>query len=442
MEVVALYLLLPLFILLAIGVPIAFSLGLSCTFLLVLINIPALELVPRAIPMNVLISEMYGGVNQFALLALPMFVLSGELMYRFLIIDRLINLSREMVGWVPGGLAHVTIVASTLFAFVTGSALATAASIGPTMIPAMIREKYPNDFAAAIVAAAAVLGPIIPPSTPMIIVGSQLGISIGGMFAAGVVPGLLIAAAMMGLAFIVSRRREYGERHPFKGIRPLARSALRAVPTMSVPLVLLLGIVGGVFTPTEAGAVTVFYALLLGFAYFRTADGGKVREALRNTAKVTASVLLIIATALVFNRIMTYFLVPQKLLELILSLSSDPFVIGLVLIAFLLALGTFMDELSNMIILGPLLMPVCTSPEGLGMHPIQYGLFLMTAILLGLLTPPLSLLLNLAAPIARVSIERLSITVLPFFAVQVGILLLMAFYPPVTMWLPRLLGFE
>ena len=442
MEVVAFYLLIPLFVLLMLGVPIAFSLGLSCTLFLVLINIPALQLVPRAIPMNVLVSEMYGGVSQFALLALPMFVLSGELMYRFLIIERLIDLSRKMVGWVPGGLAHVTIIASTLFAFITGSALATAASIGPTMIPAMIREKYPSDLAGAVVAAAAILGPIIPPSTPMIIVGSQLGISIGGMFAAGVVPGLLIAAAMMVLVFFMSRRRKYGERRPFQGLRPLAQSTFRAVPAMTVPLVLLVGIVGGVFTPTEAGAITVFYALLLGFAYFRTADGGKIMEALGNTAKVTASVLLIIATALVFNRIMTYFRVPQTLLELVLSLSSDPLVIGIILIAFLLAIGTFMDELSSMIILGPLLMPVCTSPEGLGMHPIQYGLFLMTGILLGLLTPPLSLLLNVAAPIAGVSIERLSITVLPFFAVQVGILFVMAFYPPLTMWLPRLLGYQ
>ena len=167
MEVIGLLLLLPLFVLLALGVPIAFSLGLSCAFFLALINIPQLDLVPRAIPMNMMISEMYSGVNQFALLALPLFVLSGELMYRFLIVERLISLARAMVGWVPGGLAHVTIVASAMFAFITGSALATAASIGPTMIPAMIREKYPSDFAAAVVAAAAILGPIIPPSTPM-----------------------------------------------------------------------------------------------------------------------------------------------------------------------------------------------------------------------------------------------------------------------------------
>ncbi|TAK81549.1 MAG: TRAP transporter large permease [Betaproteobacteria bacterium] len=441
MEVVALYLLLPLFVLLALGVPIAFGLGLSCAFFLALINIPGLGLVPRAIPMNVLISEMYGGLNQFALLALPMFVLAGELMYRFLIIESLINLARRIVGWVPGGLAHATIIASALFAFITGSALATAASIGPTMIPVMVREKYPNDFAGAVVAAAAILGPIIPPSTPMIIVGSQLGISIGGLFAAGVVPGLLIVAVMMIYTFFVSRRRGYGEVRPFEGARPLARSTLRAVPAMTVPLVLLGGIFGGVFTPTEAGAVTVFYALLLGVTYFRTADGGKILEALRNTAKVTASVLLIIASAMVFNRLMTYFRVPQTLLEYMLSMSKDPVVIGIVLIAFLLAIGTFMDEVSNMIILGPLLMPICTSPQGLGMHPIQYGVFLIMAILLGLLTPPLSLLLNVAAPIAKVSIERLAIVVLPFMAVQVAIVFLIAFYPPVTLWLPRLLGY-
>ncbi len=441
MEVVAFYLLLPLFVLLVLGVPIAFGLGLSCAFFLALINIPGLGLVPRAIPMNVLISEMYGGLNQFALLALPMFVLAGELMYRFLIIESLINLARRIVGWVPGGLAHATIVASALFAFITGSALATAASIGPTMIPVMVREKYPNDFAGAVVAAAAILGPIIPPSTPMIIVGSQLGISIGGLFAAGVVPGLLIVAVMMLYTFFVSRRRGYGELRPFEGVRPLARSTLRAVPAMTVPLVLLGGIFGGVFTPTEAGAVTVFYALLLGFAYFRTADGGKILEALRNTARVTAAVLLIIATALVFNRLMTYFRVPQTLLEYMLFMSKDPVVIGIVLIAFLLAIGTFMDEVSNMIILGPLLMPICTSPQGLGMHPIQYGVFLIMAILLGLLTPPLSLLLNVAAPIAKVSIERLAIVVLPFMAVQVAIVFLIAFYPPVTLWLPRLLGY-
>jgi tripartite ATP-independent transporter DctM subunit len=442
MEAVALYLLLPLFILLILGVPIAFALGLSCAFFLALANIPGLNLVARPVPMNVLVSEMYGGLSQFALLALPMFVLSGELMYRFQIVETLVQFARRLAGWVPGGLAHATIIASALFSFITGSALATAASIGPTMIPAMLREKYPNEFAGALVAAAAILGPIIPPSTPMIIVGSQLGISIGGLFAAGVVPGLVIAFVMMVYTFLVSRRRRYGEVRPFEGVRPLGVSALKSLPAMSVPLVLLLGVIGGVFTPTEAGAVTVFYALVLGATFFRAANPSRIIEALHNTARVTAAVLLIIAAAMVFNRLMTYFRVPQTLLEYMLAISKDPVVIGVLIIAFLLALGTFMDEVSSMIILGPLLMPICTSPQGLGMHPIQYGVFLITAILLGLLTPPLSLLLNVAAPLARTSIERLAIAVLPFLALQIAVVAAIAFYPPLTMWLPRLLGYE
>jgi C4-dicarboxylate transporter DctM subunit len=437
MDLIAYYLLLPLFVFLVLGVPISVSLGLASAFFLYLTDF--FELVPRPIPIMTLVTEMYTGVNQFALLALPMFILSGELMNRFNIVDRLIDLARFSIGWVRGGMAHVTIAASTMFAFISGSALATAASIGPIMIPTMIREKYPNDFAGALVAAAAMLGPIIPPSTPMIIVGSQLGISIGGLFAAGILPGLMISFAMMVLVYVRARTSNLGEVHRFEGVPAIARGTFRALPAISVPVVLLVGIIGGVFTPTEAGAVTVAYALLLGTFYFRTASRNKILEALRATAKVTASVLFIIACALVFNRIMTYFQVPQTLVKIMVSISEDPIVLGLIIIAFLLFVGTFMDELSNMIILGPLLMPVCT--EVIGMHSIQYGLFLVVGILLGLLTPPLSLLLNVAAPIAKASVARISVVVLPFFFTQVGILVLIAFVPAVSLTVPRLFGF-
>jgi len=439
MEIVALYLLLPLFVLLVLGVPIAISLGLSSAFFLYLMNIPELELAARPIPIMTLVTEMFTGVNQFALLALPMFVLSGELMNRFNIVDRLIDLARYSIGWVRGGMAHVTIAASTMFAFISGSALATAASIGPIMIPAMIKEKYPNAFAAALVAAAAMLGPIIPPSTPMIIVGSQLGISIGGMFAGGILPGLMISAVLMIMSYLIARRRNMGEVHKFEGVPAITRSTFRALPAISVPALLLIGIIGGVFTPTEAGAVTVAYALFLGTFYFRTAERSKILGALWSTAKITASVLFIVACALVFNRIMTYFQVPQNLVKLMVSISSDPVVLVIIIIAFLLFVGTFMDELSNLIILGPLLMPVCT--QVVGMHPIQYGLFLMVGILLGLLTPPLSLLLNVAAPIGRVSVGRVSVVVLPFFFAQVLIVAAIAFIPAITLALPRLFGF-
>jgi C4-dicarboxylate transporter DctM subunit len=261
------------------------------------------------------------------------------------------------------------------------------------------------------------------------------------MFVGGIVPGILLAAVLMGLNAYASRRGAYGEIHRFEGVKPVLRGSLRTLPALTVPMLLLSGIVFGVFTPTEAGAVTVFYALLLGAIYFRTITFAKVAESLRATTRVTASVLLIVATALVFNRIMTFFRVPEALLNTLLEVTSDPILLTLLIVAFLLVVGTFMDELSNMLILGPLLMPICTSAEGIGMHPIQYGLFLMTAILLGLLTPPLSLLLNVVAPIGRVSIERVSLAVLPFFFAEVGVLLVMAFVPAVTMTLPRLFGF-
>ena len=286
MEVVGPFLLAPLFVLLLIGVPIAFSLGLSSAIFLVIVNIPGLDLVSRPIPMLALATEMFSGINQFALLALPMFILSGELMHRFNIIDNLIWLSRLLIGWTRGGLGHTTILASAMFAFISGSALATAASIGPTMVPTMIRERYPNAYAASLCAAAAMLGPLIPPSTPMIIVGSQLGISIGGMFVGGIVTGLLLTFVLMGLNGVLSRGNNFGEIHKFTGIGPILRGSVKATPALTVPMVLLGGIVFGVFTPTEAGAVTVLYALLLGGGLFSNPDiHARARCAASNDAR-------------------------------------------------------------------------------------------------------------------------------------------------------------
>lgn len=441
MDVIGPYLLLPLFIFLCIGVPISFSLGLSSLLFLILLNIPDIGLVARPIPVNLVVNTMFDGVNQFALLALPMFVLSGEIMYRCKIIDDLIFLARSTMGWIRGGMAHVTILACTMFAFISGSALATAAAIGPQMIPAMIKDKYPNDFAGALTAAAALLGPIIPPSVFMILLGSNLGISIGGMFAAGVLPGLLIAGGLITLVYFISRAKGYGVHHPFEGVGSVARAVWRAGPALTAPLFLVVGILGGVFTPTEAGAITVFYSAALGLLYYRSLTWDTLIGALFQTAKVTAQVLFIIACALAFGRILTYFQIPRLLLQLMLDISTDPVTLTLIIIFVLLFLGTFMDELSMMIILGPLLMPLAVSPTGLGMEPIQFGLFMVVGVLMGLLTPPLGLLLNVTASISRSSMERLSWVVLPFLAVEVVVLLLIAFVKPVSMFLPGLLGF-
>lgn len=441
MDVVGPYLLVPLFIFLTIGVPISFSMGLSAALFLLLINVPGIELVARPIPVNLFVNTMFDAVGQFAMLALPMFILSGEIMHRCNIVDDLITLARTTMGWIRGGLAHVTIFACAMFAFISGSALATAAAIGPQMIPAMIKEKYPNDFAGALLSAAALLGPIIPPSTFMIILGGNLGISIGGLFASGIIPGFMIAFGLMAVAFYFSKKNNYGETYPFEGVGAISRAVWRAGPALSAPLFLVLGIVGGVFTPTEAGAITVFYSMALGAFYYRSLTWDKLISSLYQTAKVTAQVMFIVACALAFSRILSYFQIPMLMRNWMLGLTDSPFILGLIIIGVLLFMGTFMDELSNLIILGPLLMPICISPSGLGMEPIQYGLFMVVGILLGMLTPPLGLLLNVASAISKSSMERLSIVVLPFLAVEVAVLFLIAYVKPVSMFLPRLLGY-
>jgi tripartite ATP-independent transporter DctM subunit len=432
MEFVGPWLIAPFFVLLILGIPVAFSLGLASVFFIFLA--PS----PLPIPPLIIVTEAYTGISQFALLALPMFVLTGELLNRADLTSKLVDVATHMVGWIKGGLAHVNIVTSMLFAGISGSVLADAASLGPILIPAMVREKYPRDFSAAVTASSAVIGAIIPPSTVMIIVGGQLGISIGGLFAGGIIPGILVGVFLMVVSYLMSWRRGYGEVHRFQGAGPAAKSAGNALPALLIPVLLIGGILTGWFTPTEAGAVAVLYSLVVGLFFYRTLNLTKVAQAMVSTARVTSSALIIVATAIVFSRILTFFQIPKELLDLILSISDNRIIIFLIIIVFFLIMGTFMDALANMIILGPLLMPVAV--QGLGMEPIQFGLFLMVGLLLGLITPPLGLLLFITTPIARTTLERVSLAVLPFLAAEISVLLLITFVPGVTMWIPRAVG--
>jgi C4-dicarboxylate transporter DctM subunit len=431
MELAAVYLFLPFVVLLVFGVPIAFSLGLACTFFVAFAGTP--------VPLSVMITEMAASLDNYALLALPAFVMTGELLNRSGLTDRLIRLATSLVGWIRGGLAHVTTATGMLLGCISGSALADAATLGPLMIPAMVRERYPAAFAASISGAAATIGAILPPSVPLVIIGSQLGISVGGLFVAGIIPGILTGLVLMIAAFIISVSGGYGVVHPFEGVVKAARNTLAAVPILIIPLIILGGILGGVFTPTEAGAVAVFYAIVVGVFYYRSLDARALWQALRATTRVTAGALIIVAISLVFGRILTYQQVPQELLQLVLGMTENRLFLFLILVSFLLVVGTFMDAVANMIILGPLLMPIAV--EGLGMHPTQYGIFLMYALLLGVLTPPLGLVLYIVAPIAGVSIERLSLSVLPFLAAMLVVLALIAFVPDMTLMLPRLAGY-
>lgn len=430
MELVGLYLFLPLAVLIALGVPIAFSLALSCIVFLLFSG--------TRIPGLIIITEMYSAVDSLALFALPMFILAGEMLNRCNLTDRLIQVAQALVGWIRGGLAHASVVGSMFFAGISGSGIADAAALGPIMIPSMIKEGYSRAFAAAVVGAASVIGPIIPPSIPLVVIGSQLGISIGGLFAAGFLPGVLIGIALMLTGYVMCRIKGFGHRRPFPGLKNVFFITIAAAPVLVIPFMILGGILSGIFSPTEAGAVTALYTVVIGALLYRTLTLRKFGDALLSTAKITASCLIIVAPAVVYGRILTYHQFPQQLLTLMLELTDNRALLLFAIIALFVFVGLFMDALANMIILGPLIYPICVT--GLGMHPIQFGVFLMVGLLIGLLTPPVGLALFVVAPIARASLERVSWAVLPFVGAIFVVLLLIAFVPELTLAVPRMGG--
>ena len=432
MEVIGPFLLLPFAVFLVLGIPVAVSIGLSCVSFLTLSGAP----IP---PLSLLATEMYDSVAKYALLALPMFVLTGELFNRLNLTDKLIDLARAMVGWLRGGLAHVNILTSMFFAGISGSIFGDIASIGTVLIPSMVRERYGRAFSAAVTASSSIIGAIIPPSTVMIIIGAHLDISVGGLFAAGMLPGILIGLALMITAFVISSLRGYGEMHRFEGPIALGISFAKAAPTLLIPVGLISGILLGIFTPTEGGAAAVIYTLVVGAVVYRNLTFDKIWAALRSTVVVTASALFIVSTAFVFSRIMTFHRVPQELLDLLLSISDERWLIILIVLVFFIIVGTFMDALANMIILGPLLYPVMVG--GLGMHELQFGMMLIVGLLLGLLTPPLGICLFMVTPIARTTLGQTTAAVLPFLAAEFVVLLLIAYVPAVTLTIPRWVGF-
>jgi tripartite ATP-independent transporter DctM subunit len=425
-----LYLALPFFVLLMLNVPIALTLVLSSACFI--------EFSGSRIPPMMLPNDMFGSIDSVSLLALPTFVLAGELLNRCDLTGKLTTLALRVVGWVPGGLAHVSVVTAIFFGGINGSALADAASISPIMIPGLVRERYPRQVAAAIVAAAAVIGAIVPPSIPLVIIGGQLEISVSGLLLGGLVPAALIALLLMAAIFVSAWWKGYGTVHPFEGVTPLARSFLEAGPALLIPILIIGGLLLGIFSPTEAGTVTVLYTLLIGTLYYRSLDLGKFAAALNAAARVTANALLIVGAAMAFGHIVTYYQLPQVVLSLMTSLTDNRFLLLLLVVLLFIVVGMFMDPVANMIILGPLLMPICT--QGLGMHPIQFGEFLMLGLLLGILHPPIGLLLFIVAPIAETSIERVALAVLPYLALEMCVLLLVGVSPEVSLAIPRLAG--
>ena len=385
----------------------------------------------------VVVQRMFQGFNSFSLLAVPFFVLAGDLMNKCGITQRLIDFSYMLVGRIPGGLAHSNIAASMFLGGISGSAVADAAAIGSIMVPGMIRNGYTPGFSAAVTAAASTMGPIIPPSILMVIMGVTTGMSIGGLFMAGIVPGLLLGLAMMAYSYFVAIRENYPrDPNPFTA-RRFFRELWKALPALMAPTIIMGGIMFGIFTSTEAAAVAVLYALLLGVCQ-RTLRMKDLIEVLGSSVLTTAVLLLIIGTANAFAWLLAAEQIPNQLAELIQSVTSNKLIILLLLNILLLFVGMFMEGGAAIIILAPTLLNVATQ---VGIEPLHFGMIMVLNMAVGLLTPPLGVCLFVICGVTKLDLAYVIRAVLPFIAVEIGVLLLVTYVPAVCLAIPRMLGY-
>jgi len=413
-------------VLLMIGIPVAIALGGAAVIYLLLT--PGMSL-------TLLIQTTYAGIASFPLLAIPLFMLAGALMSEVGITADLVRFTRMVFGRVRGGLGLAAILASALFAAISGSAVATVVAIGAVMIPAMKEAKYDAEVAASVGAAASCMGPIIPPSIPFIIYGVLANVSIGALFLAGIIPGALLGIALMAYMVIVAKRRGYPKEAPVKA-SDLIKSALRAIPALLMPVIILGGILGGVFTPTESGGVAVTYAVIVGALYYRRLKLKRLPAILLSAGIDTAIVMLLLGLSEPFAWVIAVEQVPQRLLEVMTAASSSPIVMLLLINVALLILGIPLETAPALTIVTPVIAPLAPS---LGIDPIHLGVVVCFNLVLGLITPPVGAVLFSTCGISGISLERLSKGIWPPFLISLGVLLLVPFVPWVSTFLPRLL---
>ena len=381
--------------------------------------------------------RFFEGLNLFTFMAMPFFILAGEIMNRSGITARLAEFADSLVGYLRGGLAHSNMVASVLFAGMTGAAVSDAAAFGNTLVPAMVKKGYSRPFSCAVTAAGSIIGPTIPPSNLMVIYGSLMGVSIAGLFAAGILPGLLIALICMAVIAALGRRLGLPKRPGGPNLQHIIRSFRSSFLAILMPVIILGGILSGIVTPTEAAAIAVLYAFIIGTFVYRAIGFEDVVQMLIRTSRITGIVFLIIASASILGWWMTFMQIPQLIAAWFLSLSDNPnAIIGLILMLLLLV-GMFMDINAALIILAPVLGPLTLA---IGMDPVHAGIMIILALNISLMTPPVGACLFVLSSVTGERIERISMALIPFLIAEVAILLLIAFWPDLTLFVPRLLG--
>ncbi len=417
----------PLFIVLVVlRVPVAIALGLAC--------IPVFLIEERLTPF-LLMNEMFKSYNAFLLLAVPFFLLAANIMNAAGITDRLVQLSRSMVGHLPGGLGHVNVIVSMLFAGISGSSTADAAGIGSLLIPQMKKQGYSTSFSVAITACSSVMGVVIPPSILMVVWGGLMSVSIGGLFLAGVVPGILIAGSQMVAVYIFAKIYGY-PMYARSSLKEFFLALIHAVPPLMTPLIIVGGIVGGFFTPTEASVVAVLYSVILGGVFYRTIGFHNIPSILFNSAKFAAMSLFCIGTASAFGWLLAYFKIPAAVVQFLEPFGVGPTSTGLIVAGSFLLIGMFIDAIPAIIILGTVLWPLAEVSQ---MHPIHFAIIGVISLAFGLVTPPYGLCLLIACKIGDIEVKDalrdVAIVLMPMFVV----LLIVIFFPELILALPKLL---
>ena len=425
----AVWIFIPFAIALLVGVPIAFALGIGAAAFLTAWD---------TVPLTVMAQRFYSAVDVFVLLSIPFFILAGELMNKTGITSRLVKFAGLVTGRLRGGLAQANIGASILFAGLTGAGVSDTSAIGSILIPAMKEDGFEADYSAAVTAASSVIGPIIPPSIIMVVFGSIMGVSIGALFAAGFIPGLIIGICLMAAAYIIAIRRGHPYRSSAVSIQEFFGGLKDAALALLMPIIIIGGILSGIFTPTEAAAVAGAYAMFVGFFVFRTLKLRDIPACLLKSAVTTSILILIVGFAGVVSWTLSIERIPQAIADKILGANLTKVQFLLVVNVLLLFMGMIMETGANAIILGPILMPIAMS---YGIHPVHFSLIMLVNLNVGLATPPLGVCLFVACPIAGVSMLQISRAILPFILAEIIAVFAITFLPELVLLLPRVLGF-
>lgn len=416
------------FVLIFAGNKIVFSIGLSTLFTALYLRLP----------IQIITQNIVRGINSFSLMAVPFFILAGEIMATGGITKRLISLSNALVGWLRGGLALVNIVASMFFGGISGSPTADCSSIGAILIPMMVENGYDADFSTNVTMTSSCEGLLIPPSHNMVIYAMAAGgVSIGGLFLAGAVPGIIMGLMLCVFCFVISIKKKYPKTGRFS-LKTLLTTAWEAILGIGTVLIVVIGVVCGIFTATESAAIACIYSFIVAFFIYKEIKLKDLKGIFLRSLKTISIVMVLVAVSSAFGWIIAYLRIPQKISELIFTISTNRIIILLLVNVFLLVVGTMMDMVAAILIVTPILLPIVSA---VGVSPVQFGVIMILNLGIGLITPPVGVILFIGSAISGLSIEHLSKSCLPYLAVMIFVLILVTFVPQISLALPRLFGF-